>query len=226
MHAPTLRFSPFATQALSHEALLAHSGSGGEDADSIMLVFSVADTGIGIDASKIHKLFSAFTQLDISITRQYGGTGLGLAISARLAQLMGGTSQPNAPHAPSLLAPSLLGIALTSLCVCCLYSVVQERSRQRQHVLLLDSDLTLSCSQLGLVFFFPFAHGQSQWLASAAQSRGVNCGRNHHHDDRSGHNGFCAAGCSRPCVASQSPLAHSQLAPATGGTIQRRDARR
>jgi signal transduction histidine kinase len=41
----------------------------------MMLVFSVSDTGIGIDPSKIHKLFSAFTQLDVSITREYGGTG-------------------------------------------------------------------------------------------------------------------------------------------------------
>jgi PAS domain S-box-containing protein len=61
-----------------------------ENRGSDWVRFSISDTGIGIPADKLDKIFQEFSQADDSTTRNYGGTGLGLSLTRRFAQMMGG----------------------------------------------------------------------------------------------------------------------------------------
>lgn len=58
--------------------------------DSDWICFEVTDTGIGISREQQKNLFQAFTQVDNSLSREYGGTGLDLAITHHYCKMLGG----------------------------------------------------------------------------------------------------------------------------------------
>jgi signal transduction histidine kinase len=101
---------------LSNAAKFTHRGritiSAQTDGETVWI--EVQDTGIGLSADALPRIFEEFQQADSSTTRQYGGTGLGLAISRRLARLLGGdltaTSEAGAGSTFTLNLPIQYGI--------------------------------------------------------------------------------------------------------------------
>lgn len=92
-----LRIMQVLNNFLSNAVKFTHRGRIGievaktwEDSEEVELFFMVIDTGIGIDKKDMDKLFKDFSQVDASITRQFGGTGLGLSVSKQLVELMKG----------------------------------------------------------------------------------------------------------------------------------------
>ncbi len=80
------KFTQQGTITLSVEKIDRNDGS----LNSEWLIFKCTDTGIGMTAQQVQKLFQPFTQADASTTRKYGGTGLGLAIAQKYSQMLGG----------------------------------------------------------------------------------------------------------------------------------------
>jgi two-component system sensor histidine kinase/response regulator len=85
-----LNYANNALKFTEHGSVMLRASLEHDDPDAVTVLFEVIDTGIGIEANALPRLFEAFEQADNSTTRKYGGTGLGLAITRRLAQLMGG----------------------------------------------------------------------------------------------------------------------------------------
>ena len=82
----------------TERGLIALDVSREKSATGEQITFRVFDTGIGMTAEQMERLFQPFNQADASTTRKYGGTGLGLAIARRFCEMMGGeitvTSEP------------------------------------------------------------------------------------------------------------------------------------
>jgi PAS domain S-box-containing protein len=95
MHTEPMRVRQIVLNLLSNACKFTEDGAvtltvGRKREGGEWLTFAVADTGIGMTAEQMAKVFEEFSQADSSTTRRYGGTGLGLAISRRLCHLLGG----------------------------------------------------------------------------------------------------------------------------------------
>lgn len=114
------------------------------DRENKRLVFEVSDTGEGIPADKIKRLFLPFTQLESTLTKRHAGTGLGLSIVKRLAEMHGGSvsvdSCPGKGSTFSISLPWTPGPASSALVPKAESSVVSSSPNNSAHRVLLVED--------------------------------------------------------------------------------------
>ncbi len=120
-------------------AELAEGGS-----DTVLVRFTVSDTGIGLSSSARQRLFQPFTQADGSTTRQYGGTGLGLSISRHLVHMMGGTISVESAegHGSVFTFTARFGAALNKSVELEQRSHTMQPTRRDLRVLVVDDSLS------------------------------------------------------------------------------------
>ena len=107
---------------------------------SIELEFSVRDTGIGIAAEDIPKLFSAFTQANAGLARRYGGTGLGLAITKQLVELMQGEIEVQS--APGVGSEFIFRVPVVVASTNSDFAMLEEMDMPALHILVVDDNAT------------------------------------------------------------------------------------
>ena len=122
------------------------------DGDDVVLRFSVRDSGIGMSADQVQRLFQPFSQVDSSHARKYGGTGLGLAISRQLVGMMGGEIGVSSDlgrgsdfHFTACFGRGLGGARPTPASPAWRILVVDDSAAARQALSHLLSSLGLSC---------------------------------------------------------------------------------
>ncbi len=133
---------------------------------SVLLRFSIRDTGVGVPEERRSALFQKFDQLDPSITRRFGGSGLGLAISRQLAGMMGGTIEMKSPlfsgADEGIGGPGAEFVVTALLDTCAEDAVVALRGSSsecppapfeasRARILLVEDNATNRCVALGML---------------------------------------------------------------------------
>ncbi|CZR52918.1 uncharacterized protein PAC_02795 [Phialocephala subalpina] len=124
--------------------------------DEYAIEFSVADTGIGIQADKLNLIFDTFQQADGSMTRRFGGTGLGLSISKRLVNLMRGDVWVKSQYGKgsSFYFTCIVRLATSDIS----FIAKQLKPYQGHHILFIDEgqtgrrkEIIMMLTQIGLV---------------------------------------------------------------------------